>query len=448
MDVLEHFIERIGKLESTLHAFDVLDLEGARKQAKDADEAVRYGHPLGLLHGIPIGVMDAVKVKGLPNHVWHSQEEQHDDLSVERLRNAGAVIVGLTATYFWDPNERPRNPWDLTKDPGNSSRGSAIAVSAGMLPLALAEDGAGSTRLPASWCGVLGLSPGRGLIPYIDYQKPGFALTVTNGPIARNARDAAIMLQALAGPDGRDFTSIQADPPNYLERIEEGANGVKLAWTDDFGWSRSQWVPETPAIVEFARESVFGMAEVGAEVIETREVWEDIRPAMFQLGVIMKGMGYEPPIDASEISEMKKRIDEVWGLAEDASVPFALPGGVESVENSFELASKTREQAWRTLRNVLDENDALVSITTPLPPQDLYRWGMSGRDLTMTSYSAHTAMFNFLGFPAYSVPIGLLNGLPVGIQIASKPGKEDLLLRLAGAIMDKYPLKERPAVAL
>lgn len=198
IEVTQHFLDRIEKLDSTLHAFAHLDAAGALEQAKRAEDDVANGETLGTLHGVPFAVMEMTRVKGMPSIPWGSESCSADDLVVERLRAAGAIVVGTTNSYYFKPEDRPRNPWNLDRDTGNSSRGSAAAVSGGLLPFTLAQDGAGSTRLPAAWNGLLGLHPSRGLIPHINYEKPGLLFGVSVGPITRDARDAAVITQAIA----------------------------------------------------------------------------------------------------------------------------------------------------------------------------------------------------------------------------------------------------------
>jgi Asp-tRNA(Asn)/Glu-tRNA(Gln) amidotransferase A subunit family amidase len=164
VEVTDHFLARIEELDPKVHPFYRVDFAGAREQARRAEQAVLSGAELGPLHGVPMASVDWVKVAGFPSAAWDIPMVGNDWIPVERLRTAGAVIVGTTKTYFFEPEDRPRNPWDLSKDPGNSSRGSAAAASAAMVPITVGGDGAGSTRAPAALSGVVGVHPTRGLI--------------------------------------------------------------------------------------------------------------------------------------------------------------------------------------------------------------------------------------------------------------------------------------------
>ncbi len=444
--VVDHFLDRIARLEPSLHAFDVVDAAGARKQAALAQKAIDDGAGIGPLHGIPIGIMDAIKIKGYRSRAWRIESVAYDSICVERLRKAGAIILGSTATYNWEPLDRPRNPWDISKDPGNSSRGSAVAVAAGMVPVAIGMDGLGSTRLPASWCGLVGVNTSRGLIAHVDYENPSQTLTLNLGPMARNAKDCALVLQAIAGRDGRDFISEQASTPDYLAHIDDGLHGLRIAWTDDFGWTKPQWVDESAELVQFAKRAAFGLTDKGAVVSETDARWEDGRSAMFMLGKVAGAMGYVPPVDLEELSARMRKVDEAWGwpVSKEAATFAGFP---EATAEQYRVAAELRASIADTFYRVLQDHDVIMSLTTPMQPRSLAEWGLSGRQYLMSSYTAHTGAINLIGFAAVSVPCGLLHGFPVGLQVIGRPGSEDMLLRVAEAVQQAYPILEHPPAA-
>ncbi|WP_328813490.1 amidase [Rhodococcus sp. NBC_00297] len=445
IEVTQHFLDRIEKLDSTLHAFAHLDAAGALEQAKRAEDDVANGETLGTLHGVPFAVMEMTRVKGMPSIPWGSESCSADDLVVERLRAAGAIVVGTTNSYYFKPEDRPRNPWNLDRDTGNSSRGSAAAVSGGLLPFTLAQDGAGSTRLPAAWNGLLGLHPSRGLIPHINYEKPGLLFGVSVGPITRDARDAAVITQAIAGPDGRDFLSIQDEPRDYLAALDKGVSGLRIAWTDDFGWSSIYHREESVAVVAASRRSAFEFRSLGAAVNTTTEVWGNSLGAFFALQGAMKRMSPDLPVDLKEVQGRNAAYDVALGLEpEEQTAVVDVP---EATAADYEAAALERKRLWSTTMRVFDSNDIIASPTTLLLPKTFEEWGLQGRDLIFTSYAAHTALFNLLGFPALTVPCGFIDGLPVGMQLVARPGREDLLFRAAKSFLDAFPRPERPAVA-
>jgi amidase/aspartyl-tRNA(Asn)/glutamyl-tRNA(Gln) amidotransferase subunit A len=203
-----------------------LDAAGARQQAVNADRLLSEGEQVGPLLGIPVAVKANMRVEGLPYTILRSgrppQPASHfDDIAVERLRAAGAIVVGTNTMmgaggggtpdpdrpgvfrpFNWDAEAR--NPWDTSRVPGWSSSGGATAVAAGLLPVTIGNDGGGSTRLPAAYSGVVGLHTTCGLIPHVDYEKPAMKLTASDGPLARDVRDVAVVTRAISGPDGRD----------------------------------------------------------------------------------------------------------------------------------------------------------------------------------------------------------------------------------------------------
>lgn len=443
-EVMEHFLARIEKLDPTLHAFYSIDVDSARAQAAEATRAVEAGEPLGALHGIPTASIDLSLVKGVPNPAFRMESPTFDDIPIERLRDAGAIFIGALNTYFWQPKERPRNPWNLDFDPGNSSRGSAVAVAAGMLPVAVGQDGQGSTRLPAAWSGVIGVQPTRGLVPHTQYEKPSLNLSCTWGPVTRDARDAALMLQVMAGPDGRDIACGMETPPDYSAHLEDGIDGVRVAWTDDYGYSKKFWMKESVSLTAFARDAVFGMAEQGALVEVTDEVWEHPIAASLALGEVFAGALYATPYFMEGYAEREARNDEEWGGSTAAEV---IAPDMPTWEEPYRMAVESRKRNWDTFARVFETHDVLISTTTPLPQQTLAEWGLMSRHYLFGGYSAHTAFHNLLGLPAVTVPIGLLEGLPVGVQVTAPAGREDLILRVVQAIQDANPIAERPAAA-
>src|ERR1700728_3882682 len=288
VEVTEHFLGRIEEHDGTLKAFRHVDHAGAREQAKAAEVAVQRGGGLGALHGVPISVKEHISAAGLPVLVLGVGERKarFDDLGVARLRDAGAVMVGTNTMmgtqapepgeYNWDAEAR--NPWDPTRVPGWSSSGGAAAAAARLLPVTIGSDGGGAAPLPAALSGVVGLHTSRGLIPFVDYEKPAMLLTVSRGPLARNVRDVALFTEAMAGPDGRDYVCLPEDTPDMVEGLSDGIEGMRLAWTEDFGFASRYATERSAAIISCAREAAHQLATLGGELVETDDVWEDRSP--------------------------------------------------------------------------------------------------------------------------------------------------------------------------
>jgi Asp-tRNA(Asn)/Glu-tRNA(Gln) amidotransferase A subunit family amidase len=432
VEVTEHFLGRIEEHDSTLKAFRHVDHAGAREQAKAAEGAVQRGDALGALHGVPISVKEHISVAGLPVLILGVGERtaRFDDLGVARLRSAGAVIVGTNTMmgtqapapgqYNWDAEAR--NPWDPSRVPGWSSSGGAAATAAGLLPLAIGSDGGGSTRLPGAYSGLFALHPTAGLIPSFNYAAQMRANpTGTIGPLTRNVTDAAITLQVMAGPDGHDFDCIQAEPPDFLASLDEGVEGLRLGWTDDFGFASMYSFEEGPRVIAAVREAAKGFSTLGASLDTLDETWEDFFPGLSGTMHLFGGAA-------------AARIDkEVWNAAID-----------------------TRDRNWRRFRSVFDDHDLIVSPTSQLLAPRIEDWAQywagSGpvpfpHNTFAPHYTSHTHMFNWLGFPALNVPAGFVDGLPVGLQLVGWPGSEATILRAAQAFSKAFPREERPKVS-
>ena len=281
VEVVDHFLRRIETLEPKLHAFREVDDEGARAQAKRAEDAVMRGEAVGPLHGVPVAAKQVLAIK---DRVWSDMgrgivRAERDSMEIERLRVAGAVIVGptvagLVAREFGDSDRMPLNPWNTERVCGDSSGGSACAAAAAMTPITIGGDGFGSTRAPAAFCGLIGVHPTRGRVPSFEWSTLQTRPLTTYGPMARDVRDAATVLSVLAGPDGRDMMALQDDPPDYLAQLEDGAKGLRLAWTDDFGHARQFAVEETPRVIATVRQAAERLRDAGAKIETLDETFE------------------------------------------------------------------------------------------------------------------------------------------------------------------------------
>lgn len=436
VEVTEHFLARIELLDPKLNAFRWLDREGARAQAKAAELAIKRGEPLGALHGTPIAVKEQVRLKGvvLMPTLPGAAPAGADDVLVERLRKSGAVIFGTTtmpgmgrsALMFqqdMDLGKHPRNPWDTTRVPGSSSSGSAAAVAAGMLPLTIGTDGGGSTRLPAALCGVVGVHTARGRIPYVNYDDPGYQFTISSAPITRDMRDAAIAMRVISGPDGRDPACLEDDVPDYVGATSQNARGMRFAWTDDFGFASMYALKQTPALIAAVRNAAQGFNKIGAKVETTNEKWED-----FYNGFLIFGAAYrEGPARRGE----KPTVEQI------------------------QIQSELRGRNWDRFMKLLDNYDVLLSPTiqfTAFTVEDWDKaWNKDGEKYPhgtfAPTYTADTHMLNWLGWPAISIPAGFIDGLPIGMQLITKPNREAQLYRAAAAFLKAYPRNERPQVS-
>jgi amidase/aspartyl-tRNA(Asn)/glutamyl-tRNA(Gln) amidotransferase subunit A len=447
-EVTEHFLGRIEEFDPVLHAFEEVDHAGAREAARRADREVSDGGDLGSLHGIPTAVKSHIRVHGLRHTQGvESAVSPFDDIGVERLRAAGAIIVGTNtmmgagadlrheagqpgvfSPFNW--NAEARNPWDVSRAPGWSSSGGAAGAAARLLPVTIGSDGGGSTRLPAAYSGVVGLHTSRGLIPHIDYLRPTMLLTASYGPLAREVRDVALFTQAMSGGDGRDYVSMQGGPCDCVAGLDRGIEGLRLTWTEDFGFASTYAADNSPAILDVGRAAAFRLAEQGAVVEPTDEVWEDraehgtarwtVEPSVYEVMVGTNTRETQKPDPAL-----------------------------------YREQAESRARNWQKCQRLFERYDLLMSVTSQRIAVGVEEWDrawtVDGASFPGGSfapaYTSHTMLFNWLGFPAVSVPCGFVDGMPVGLQIAGWHGRENLVLRVAQAFQTAYPRTERPPVS-
>jgi aspartyl-tRNA(Asn)/glutamyl-tRNA(Gln) amidotransferase subunit A len=440
--VTKHFLARIEEYDAKLRSFAFLDQQGARAQAERAERAVLSGEELGPLHGIPVSVKGHIFVKDLPVFDMGTHENlpsaPRDDVQVERLRAAGAIILGTNTLmasgadpklaptdparmYNWDVEAR--NAWDLSRVPGWSSSGTASATVARLVPIGLGSDGGGSTRLPAAYSGVFGIVATPGRIPWIHPDSPAIALTASTGPMCRDVVDGAIATQAMAGPDGRDMFCLREQPDDYLAMIDRGVEGLRFAWSDDLGYASMYALEESPRVIAAVREAAQGFSQLGAVVEPTDEGWDDFYDG-FQLinrafGSGGRGIGEKPTADEfwASMESRRRNVDRFNRLFRDYDV----------------LLTPT---AQLLARKVEDWNAA---------------WTIDGAKYAhgnfAGTYTSHVMLFNWLSMPAFSVPCGFVDGLPVGMQIVGRPGSEALMFRIARAFQRAFPRDERPELA-
>jgi aspartyl-tRNA(Asn)/glutamyl-tRNA(Gln) amidotransferase subunit A len=410
VEVTDHFLGRIERLNPQVHAFREVDADGARAQARAAEAAVMAGEPLGPLHGIPLALKEFLPIKGM---TWMELATRAhrvapwDALETERIRAAGAVVVGPTvagavAQEFGDSDRMPLNPWDTERVCGDSSSGSACVAASAMTPLTIGADGLGSTRLPAAFCGLVGLHSTRGLVPSIEWERLVTRPITSSGPLARDVRDAATILSVLAGPDEREFMCLPDAPDDYLSRLEDGARGMRLVWSDDFGYARQFALDETPRVIETVLAAARRLEAAGAIVEATDAVFEN--PGWTAHTVLM-------------------------------SDPILAPGVVIAAEKALK-ARENRGRIAAALRQALAGADFILTPTILCVAPTRKTWADPETSPANSGlYTAMTGVANLLGWPAMSVPAGLVDGLPVGLQIVGLPKSEAHMLQLAQAFL-------------
>jgi Asp-tRNA(Asn)/Glu-tRNA(Gln) amidotransferase A subunit family amidase len=396
---------------------------------------------VGPLHGVPIAIKDLTPTKDkrttMGSYAFEHFVPDESALLVERLLGAGAIMVGKTTTpefAYSSFTESPlwgvtRNPWDPERSPGGSSGGSGAAVASGCVALAEGTDMGGSVRIPAAWCGVVGLKPSYGRIP-LDFLPTQFDTIHHFGPLARTTEDARLFLAATAGPDPRDIMS--AVPAVDLSFPLDGhVEGLRLALDVDLG--HYAIAPEVEAAV---RESTSALASAGALVEEVDVGWSR---ELADAWVDHWGV-YLAAIFGDKLDEFRERMDpRVVRLMEDG---LAL-GAVD-----FKRIEFVRTRAWQRLAPILEEFDALLCPTMsqaarPVDEDD-FIWYRDRRDGLYHGLDM-TCQFNFVSqCPALSVPAGWTeNGLPIGLQIVARRYRDDQALRIGAAVERHRPWADR-----
>src|SRR5207253_49041 len=282
-------LDRLDALQPKINAFCIVDREGALAAARASEQRWRSGGSVGRLDGVPVTIKDLMLMRGFPTLrgsrlVDPNQDWSEDAPAVARLREAGAVILGKTTTpeFGWKAlGDSPltgitRNPWELSRTPGGSSAGAAAACAAGIGPLHLGSDGAGSIRIPCAFTGIFGLKPSFGRVP--AYPLSAMGLLAHLGPMARTVADAALMLTVLCGTDHRDPYALPPEDRNYLDGLEGGVRGWRIAYSPTLGYTRVD-----PEIAAAVRDAVRQFEGLGAVVEEVDAIFPSPREALFTL---------------------------------------------------------------------------------------------------------------------------------------------------------------------
>ncbi|HEX2463106.1 MAG TPA: amidase family protein [Thermoanaerobaculia bacterium] len=436
-EVVEASLRRIEEKNGEINAVVTLDPR-ALDAAAALDQRLARGEPAGPLHGLPVGIKDVTPVGGLrttygsPLYADHVPAE--DAEVVRRLRAAGAVVLGKTNTpefatgaNTW--NEvfgRTRNPWNPERSAGGSTGGGAAALATGMIALAEGTDLGGSLRIPAAFCGVVGLRPSPGLVPTSPADYSWDTLQVT-GPIARRAEDVALVLQAIAGPSARAPLAQPVAGRDFVAAVT-GADcrGLRVAYAPDVAR-----IGVDPTVESVCRGAAFELRQAGATVEESDLDLEYAKESFITL------RGYWM------IAQHRTRLDRRDRFGDN------LRGNVERAlgHTMLELAEAEhrRGRVWEDLRRLFERVDLLLTPTVAVPPFPVtqnYPDTIAGRPMmTYIDWIAPTFVLSLAGLPVASVPAGLdREGLPVGLQIVGPPQGEEKVLALARLVQDAYPI--------
>ena len=440
LELMDHTLARVEALNPRLNALVQLDAEAARAEAAAQTARLAAGEDLGPLGGVPAGIKDLenasgfITTQGSPLHA-HDAPADFDDVHIERLKAAGAIVVGKTNTpefgmVPYTDNEVfgvTRNPWNLERTPGGSSGGSAAALASGMLALATASDGGGSIRIPACYTGLYGLKPSFGRVPIAPRRHDAWMDTSVYGPLTRTVADAALLMDVMSGPDDRDRNTLPAESRSYGERLAEPLPRLRIAFNRTLGVTRLQTdvEREVEAAVSVFRELGHEVEENQDAIPETGRFWNDVSAWN---NVAMHWHDYTTRHD--EYGEMVVQMLD-HGLGLDA----------ERMGTFLELRQTIT--AW-TAQLFGDYN---LLLTPTLPTEAFAAAGPIPRGLYGEKFAAIalTYPFNFSGHPAASVPAGLTDaGLPCGLQIVGPRFRDDLVLRASLAYEEARPWDRWP----
>jgi aspartyl-tRNA(Asn)/glutamyl-tRNA(Gln) amidotransferase subunit A len=438
VEATEAALHQIERHNPRVNAYCFVDADEALSQARKSEE--RYGRrePRGGLDGVPISIKDLFLTKGWPTLrgsrvISPDQPWDEDAPVVARLRESGAVLLGKTTTpeLGWKGlTDSPLtgvtvNPWDLSRTAGGSSGGGAAGVALGMGPLSVGTDGGGSIRIPVAFCGLVGLKPTYGRVPL--WPASPFGTLSHAGPMASTVADAALMLDVIAEPDGRDWSALPPEDMNYQEAIEESLDGLRIAFSPDFGY-----VDVHPEVEEAAKRAARAFESMGARV-------EEVAP------------GFDDPIDTFEVhwfagaaNALRSFGERLRRLMDPGLVEIADEGARYSVLDYLQAAGR-RDQLGIRMSLFHESYDLLLSPTMPIPAFEAGREVPEGwAHRRWTSWTPFTYPFNLTQQPAISVPCGLTSAdLPIGLQIVGAKYQDALVLRAARAYQGANPLPDR-----
>ncbi|SOC82450.1 aspartyl-tRNA(Asn)/glutamyl-tRNA(Gln) amidotransferase subunit A [Ensifer adhaerens] len=448
-DIIEAAFAALDKVEPTIHAFATLARDEAYATADALDKRVARGEPLGPLAGVPVAIKDLVLTKGIRttfgSHLYADYIPDDDDIVVERLRAADAIIIGKTNVSEFGFGAHGNNllfpatgnPWNPERSPGGSSAGSAAAVAAGVCPLAIGSDGGGSVRLPAALSGLVGVKAAMGRVPLWpgcrDIALPGVSgwESIEHiGPIARDVADAALMLSVIAGPDPRDRWSIPCSDLRWTEIAPLSPGARVLYWPTWHDQPVEQDLKDaTDRAVAFLTQACGLDLVVGAPPeIDVHATFSTMVALETDLNGMRRLLAEKPVPVCDAVSDL---------LAQ--SRPF---------EDATD-AITARKSFVDTIAKVMSGCDFILTPTLSVTAFGKQQDGPSsidGKPIAAYEWCPFTSPFNLTGQPAASVPCGLVNGLPIGLQIVGPHLGDARVLSAAAAFEAALPKIGRPPI--
>jgi aspartyl-tRNA(Asn)/glutamyl-tRNA(Gln) amidotransferase subunit A len=442
VEVMRATLDRIERAQPILNAFITVAGDQAKTAAEEAERALMSGGALGPLHGVPFSVKDLVPTKGIRTTfgslIFKNYVPDRDAAAVARLKQAGAIVVGKTTTPEFGQQSltqaplfgRTRNAWSAARTSGGSSGGAAVAVAAGLGPIAIAGDGGGSTRIPAACNGVVGFKQSLGLVPQ-DYAQDGFGNISYTTPMTRTVLDTAMMLEVMAGPDPSDPLSVGRVKPDFVAaaKADGPLNGMRIAWLARLG---NQIV--AAEVLAACEAAMAAFAALGAETCEHRSAFENPEALWFVINATYRMAQFGEHLRKSRdimCPTFVRQMDSLpsYSTAELYAAIFARTRLFRQVQSWFETCDVVAMPTLSRTALPIDQ-DFFAPIEID---------GQSVPNLRAAWYP-YTMPFNLTGNPAVSLPCGFDSaGLPIAIQLVARCGEDATLLRAAAAFEKAKP---------
>ncbi len=446
VDVVQAVSDRMDSVEPVLHAFCTPTLDLARQQAADLADRIAVGEAVGPLAGVPVGIKDLVATKGIRtamgSRAYEAFVPDEDDIVVERLKAADAIIIGKTNVPEFGYSgvghnpvfETTRNPWNPAMTPGGSSAGSGAAVAAGMGPIAVGSDGGGSVRIPSAHCGLFGMKASMGRVPLYpgcrDERYPGVSSWESLehiGPMTRTVADSALMLSVMAGPDPRDRHTIPTSDVDWIGCLSGDIQALRVAFSPDLGY-----VAVDPAVREVVQDAVTVFEEeLGCHVEHADPGFDDPYAAFW--GIVALDTDLRGMRRLAAENEMSPHLVEF----------LARPWTAEDLTDAVMTRKAVNNKMWRFMADY----DLLLTPTLTVPPFPVHMQGpekVDGRMVPSFQWLSFTLPINMTGQPAATVPAGWTqDGLPVGLQIVGRHLQDETVLRAAAAFEAAAPWHDR-----
>lgn len=435
-EVMETTIAQVERLDTQMNAFACIDRSAALAAADAADQARRDGHqPLGPLHGVPVSVKDLINTAGMRtahgSFAFENNVPSEDAEAVARVRRAGGIVFGKTTTpelgckILTDSplHGVTRNPWDPSRTPGGSSGGAAVAVALGMGPLALTTDGAGSSRIPAACCGIVGLKPTLGSVP-MELAADLFGGLSCIGVMARSTEDVALLYDVIRGPTPRDPWALGASDTRPSTPQPEPFRGLRIRWIRRMGNPGLE-----PAIDQLVSNAVDAMKSLDASVIHGPE---DFDWSLDTCRLLLRAN--QATRNSHLLTERRDLLDPV--------LVAGLEEGLAMSSEQMRSAARERTALFRRVQHLFDDADVLVTPCFSATPPSVTHKANQGLSVNgapalplRDSWYTYTVPFNVTGHPAISIPCGFADdGMPVGLQMIGRWHAEHRLLHLATAL--------------